>query len=154
MQALADIQSKLCWKIQIFKIWYIAELWNYMSLAPFYPSWFRNKCIYLFVYSMKTKTFLCIPPLLEMIFRYFAQAWMKLKNGQNLNVFRSKSNYDIVISSGQWKWRGVCWCHLVCLSVCLSVRPSVRLWTEPCPPFILNNTSWIHFIFTYLFKQL
>ena len=36
----------------------------------------------------------------------------------------------------------------------LSLRPSVRLWTESCPLCISNNTHWIHFIFAHLMKQL
>ena len=36
----------------------------------------------------------------------------------------------------------------------LSVCPSVRLWTESCLLCIFHNTSWIHFIFTHLIKQL
>ena len=40
------------------------------------------------------------------------------------------------------------------LSVHLSVRPSVRLWTESCPFCILHNTSRIHFKCTHLIKQL
>ena len=46
--------------------------------------------------------------------------------------------------------RGVYWYHLVRLSV----RPSVRLWTESCPLCIFNNTHRIHFIFAHLIKQL
>ena len=36
----------------------------------------------------------------------------------------------------------------------LSVRPSVRLWTESCPLCIFNNTCRIHFILAHLIKQL
>ena len=39
-------------------------------------------------------------------------------------------------------------------SICLSVCPSVCLWTESCPLCIFNNTRRIHFIFTHLIKQL
>ena len=39
------------------------------------------------------------------------------------------------------------------LSVCPSVHPSVRLWTESCPPCIFDNTRRIHFIFAHLIKQ-
>ena len=46
--------------------------------------------------------------------------------------------------------RGVYWYHLVRLSV----RPSVRLWTESCPLHIFKNTHRIHFIFAHLIKQL
>ena len=46
--------------------------------------------------------------------------------------------------------RGVYWYHLVRLSV----RPSVRLWTESCPLCIFKNTHRIHFIFAHLIKQL
>ena len=49
---------------------------------------------------------------------------------------------------------GVYWFHLVSLSVCPSVCPSVCLWTESCQLYIFYNTRWIHFIFTYLIKQL
>ena len=41
-----------------------------------------------------------------------------------------------------------------CPSVRLSVRPSVRLWTESCPLCIFKNTHRIHFIFAHLIKQL
>ena len=36
----------------------------------------------------------------------------------------------------------------------VSPCPSVHLWTEWCPLCIFNNTRRIHFIFTYLIKQL
>ena len=39
-------------------------------------------------------------------------------------------------------------------SILVSPCPSVRLWTESCPPCILNNTHRIHFIFAHLIKQL
>ena len=50
----------------------------------------------------------------------------------------------------------------VCPSVYLSIHPpvcpsvcsSVCRWTESCPLCIFINTCWIHFIFTYLIKQL
>ena len=42
----------------------------------------------------------------------------------------------------------------ITLSVCPSVRPSVRLWTKSCPLCIFNNTHRIHFIFAHLIKQL
>ena len=35
----------------------------------------------------------------------------------------------------------------------MSVRLSVRLWTESCPLCIFNNTRRIHFIFAHLIKQ-
>ena len=35
----------------------------------------------------------------------------------------------------------------------LSVRQSVRLWTESCPLCIFNNTHRIHFIFAHLIEQ-
>ena len=49
---------------------------------------------------------------------------------------------------------GVYWFHVVRPSVRLSVRPSVRLWTESCPLCIFHNTCRIHFIFTHLINQL
>ena len=36
----------------------------------------------------------------------------------------------------------------------LSVRPSVRVWTESYPLCFFNNTHRIHFIFAHLIKQL
>ena len=50
--------------------------------------------------------------------------------------------------------RGVYWFHLVHLSVCLSVRLSVCLWTESCPLCIFNYIRQIHSIFAHLIKQL
>ena len=46
--------------------------------------------------------------------------------------------------------KGVYWFHLVCLSIC----PSVHLWTESCPLCIFCNTCRIHFLCTHLIKQL
>ena len=42
----------------------------------------------------------------------------------------------------------------ILVSPCPSVRPSVRLWTEPCPLCIFNNTGLVHFLFAHLIKQL
>ena len=39
-------------------------------------------------------------------------------------------------------------------SIRLSVRLSICLWTESCPLCNFHNTSWIHFIFTHLIKQI
>ena len=40
------------------------------------------------------------------------------------------------------------------ISLSLSIRPSVCLWTESYPLCIFYNTCRIHFIFTHLIKQL
>ena len=45
----------------------------------------------------------------------------------------------------QRSWKG---------GILVSPCPSVRLWTESCPPCIFNNTHRIHFIFAHLIKQL
>ena len=50
--------------------------------------------------------------------------------------------------------REVYWFHAVRPSVCASVRPPVRLWTESYPLCNFHNTSRIHFIFAHLIKQL
>ena len=50
--------------------------------------------------------------------------------------------------------RGVYWFHAIGLSVRLSVRLSVLLWTESCPLCNFHSTSWIHFISIHLIKQL
>ena len=56
-----------------------------------------------------------------------------------------KPTIIIPLVSTKWKGGRVFWFHLVRLSV----RPSVRLWTESCPLCIFNNTGWNHFIFVH-----
>ena len=41
----------------------------------------------------------------------------------------------------------------ILVSLCPSLCPYVRMWTESCPHSIFNNTRQIYFIFTHLIKQ-
>ena len=60
------------------------------------------------------------------------------------------SNCDDYTSRFNEVERGAYWFHIVCPSVHLSIH----LWTKSCPLCIFHNTSWIHFIFAHLIKQL
>ena len=60
----------------------------------------------------------------------------------------------VIIPQLQQIWKGVSCFHLARLSVCVSVHPSVCLWTDACPLCIFNNICPIYFMFTRLVKQL
>ena len=80
-------------------------------------------------------------------------AWYPKGNLMGIMASQISGNlmvYSAIIPYAQLNWRWIYWFHLVRLSV----RRSVRLWTESCPLCIFHNTCWTHFIFAHLIKQL
>ena len=71
--------------------------------------------------------------------------YISARRNHTLQLCVSYNTNLMIIPPPQRSWKGV---------ILVSPCPSVRLWTESCPPCIFNNTHRIHFIFAHLIKQL